>query len=169
MSYSQSRGGRMKKICAVLLIAVFVCFYFGDSMGAESLHNLKTIQSKSLQFINSTYLLHSPINITSDQDFTNQFANRTIWGLEINGTGMQDCISIRGCLQPFTVKDCYLHNASNAGISLISSNGSLVNNNCSENDYIGIYLGYGSGNDTLTNNICSGNLIGIYLDNSLKV
>jgi parallel beta-helix repeat protein len=121
------------------------------------------------------YTPHAPIRINSDAEFTAQFSNRTIWGLEINGAGKGFCIFIGNCSQMFTVKDCRLYNANgkptdpyfhDSGLYLHnSSNGTLVDNTCIGNSNNGITL-EDSANNTIINNTCNGNYYSIYLTGS---
>lgn len=121
------------------------------------------------------YTPHVPIRLNSDADFNSQFPGRVISGYEINGAGIGSCIYIGNCSQSFTVRNCYLHDASgrmvpyflNTGLGLFaSSNGIVSNNTCAANTYVGIGL-YDSYSNTLANNTCKANIcLGIGLINS---
>lgn len=117
-----------------------------------------------------SYTTHEPIRINSDAEFTAKFANRTIWGLEINGVGKGFCIFIGNCSLPFTVKNCYLHHASGrfalyfwdtALILYKSSNGVIEHNNITSSRR-GIYLEQ-SPTNTIRNNNCDSSRDNIYL------
>ena len=91
-----------------------------------------------------------------------------IEGLEINGTESGSCIQIANSSVYFTIRDCTLYNSgggsADAGIKLEdTSNGTLINNNCSNNGWNGILLYNGCKNNTVSGNIASGNNNGIFL------
>jgi parallel beta-helix repeat protein len=124
---------------------------------------------------NMLYSPHARIRIDSDADFDSQFSNRTIWGVEINGTAQGICIFIGNCSQPFTVKDCYLHHAGgnnsayfyNTGLYLYKSrNGTISNNVVSQNGDRGMYVYYSDSNAISSNIICSNMDDGLYLTSS---
>lgn len=80
-----------------------------------------------------------------------------IGGWEINAGGISNPITIGNTTEHFRIQDCYVHDASNAGIQLWNvRNGALFNNNCSNNWY-GIYLSYSSSDNVISNNSCSNN------------
>lgn len=122
------------------------------------------------------YSLHSPIRINSDIDFDTQFPGRVISGYDIDGTGYGYCVYIGNCSQPFTVKDCYLHNASgggdfpyhyNSGLTLCNVQNGKVDNNDALGNCNGIVL-YSSSNNIIANNNASWNYysFGIFLFSS---
>ena len=93
-----------------------------------------------------------------------------IENVTIDGQGSGNCIEIRNSDAYFIIQNCSLYNSGsysdNAGIKLYYvDNGKIINNNCSDNSYYGIYLG-GSSNNTLSGNTANNNLWGIYLDHS---
>lgn len=135
---------------------------------SENTVKIKTqiISAQPTYLTKESYTPHVSIRINNDSDFESQFSNRTIWGLEVNGTGNGCCIYIGNCTKPFTVQNCYLHNTTgkdsvmyfyNAGIFIWkSSNITITQVMCISNS-IGIISG-GSSNQNITNNNCSFNL-----------
>jgi len=143
------------------------------------------------------YTTHDVIRINSNADFnsTNGVVggNGTkddpyiISGWDIDDHNVGDAIYIGNTTAYFVVKNTYLHNASDFGISLYNvTNGIIANNNCNDN-WVGIELkssnsitisnntcndnnnGYGiylssSSNNTISNNICNNDGDGIHMD-----
>ena len=126
---------------------------------------------------------HAPIHINGNADFQNQASTNgwtgdgsqgnpyIIAGYEIDGNGGTYCIWIENTDVWFVIRNCNLWNATSTasepwgtGIYLKNvTNGTLENNNCSDN-YGGIHL-YSSSSNTVTNNNCFGNFFeGIYFD-----
>jgi len=129
---------------------------------------------------------HAPIHINGNADFQNQASTNgwtgdgsqgnpyIIAGYEIDGNGGTYCIWIENTDVWFVIRNCNLWNATSGasepwgtGIYLKNvTNGTLENNNCSDNLLGGIYL-YSSSNNYISNNNCSGNYYdGVYLDTS---
>ncbi|MHA1625129.1 MAG: right-handed parallel beta-helix repeat-containing protein [Promethearchaeota archaeon] len=100
----------------------------------------------------------------------------------INGLNASSCITINNSNVYFIIKNSNLHNASeysgsaidksyNAGIKLTNvTNGKLLNNNCSNNNWFGIYI-YNGFNNSIIENEASYNLFNgielLYGENSL--
>ncbi len=129
---------------------------------------------------------HSPIAIDGDANFLDT-ALQERWpgdgspenpyildGFDI-GIGsieiLAHCISIRNTRVSFTISNCNFTGAIThrglAGIYIWNvTNGELINNTCSSNDW-GIYQGHSKG-ITITNNTCNNNVIGINIIRSYK-
>ena len=169
----------IKKLVCCAVVGLFV---FGLFAGFGKADDVKPVVQKSPAAPSPKgYTIHDPIRIDNDADFTAQFANRTIWGLDINGTSCGCCIFIGNCSLPFTVKDCYLHDADgfisdeyfrNTGLYLYnSSNGNISSNYCFNNAMYGTFV-YRSDRITINNNNCSANQVFgtyIYFSNSNTV
>ena len=90
--------------------------------------------------------------------------------LIIDGGGSGSCILIENSNVYFRIENCSVYNSGNfwsyAGIRLYNvDNGQLINNNCSSNNYGGIYL-QNSDNNTVSANFVNNSRYGIYLENS---
>lgn len=133
----------LKKFVCIALFAFFAICWFGMLTASDCTENPNEPDPAP----HHGYAASPPIRINSDAEFNALFSNRTIWGLEINGTGYGYCIYIGNCSLPFTVKNCYLHNASGKAYSFFHDSALLV---------------YQSSNGTLTGNICTGSKYGIY-------
>ena len=89
--------------------------------------------------------------------------------ITINGNRAGNCIEIRDSSIFFTIRDCTFFNASSgmndSGIKLYrTSNGTLINNNCSNNQYSGITLYDQCQFNNIMNNIINDNgLNGIHI------
>ncbi|MBI5000070.1 MAG: right-handed parallel beta-helix repeat-containing protein [Euryarchaeota archaeon] len=112
-----------------------------------------------------------PIRINSNSDFDaahgvssgngSQANPYIIENWDINGGGYGYCVYVGNTTMYFTVRNCYLHNASGVslwpyyygqGIILYNiQNGTINNNNASSNANIGIHLDHSDGN-TISNN-----------------
>ena len=101
-------------------------------------------------------------NCTGEGTYSNPYV---IEDLEIVGGGSGSGISITNSDVYFKIKNCTISGFSN-GISLYyTNNGTLIENNCSDN-YYGLHTGF-SDNNTIIGNIASDNTnSGIFLDNS---
>ncbi len=90
-------------------------------------------------------------------------------GLEIDGKGTGNCILIGNSSVYFTIQFCKVFNSGNgqheAGIKLRdTSNGTIINNSCSNNGYHGITLYNDCDNNTITGNTLNENAEdGMYL------
>ena len=87
--------------------------------------------------------------------------------ITIDGQGSGNCIEIRNSDAYFIIQNCSLYNSGfsdSSGIKLDNvNNGKIIENNCSDNNRIGIFLWY-SDNNTLSGNTASNNNdYGIYL------
>jgi parallel beta-helix repeat protein len=132
--------------------------------------------------VEASYILHDPIRINNNAEFT-LMAGIEGWvgdgslgnpyiieGYDINGSGYGYCIYIGNITAHFEVKNSYLHKASgwgfdsyypDSGITLYNvQNGTITNNNASSNKNYGIYL-YSSSNITVANNTAWNNYYGI--------
>lgn len=162
----------MKRAVAV---AVVVLLLIGTLISIDSSAKVDLKEGHPIVPLTKPYTQHSPIRINSDLEFNTRFSNRTIYGLNINGTEKGCCIFIGNCSQPFTIKNCILHNATgmssdlyylNSGIYLCNcSNGTISFNLCDINSY-GITI-RSSNNNTISNNTCIKNGKGIYLWHSI--
>jgi len=98
-----------------------------------------------------------------------------IKNLIINGNGESSCIEIKNSNVYFQIENCTVYNSwggswpnFGAGIKLNNvSNAELINNNCSDNNGVGIFL-IDSNSNTISGNIINNNLLngGIYLEQS---
>ncbi|TFG24466.1 MAG: hypothetical protein EU529_04195 [Promethearchaeota archaeon] len=89
-----------------------------------------------------------------------------LWNGVINGAGTYTCISILNSTKYFRIEDCtfYNSNQSGAGIKLYNTtNGEIINNNCSSNQGHGIFLNNSSQNRIIGNTIINNLNAGIYL------
>ncbi|NVM34301.1 MAG: right-handed parallel beta-helix repeat-containing protein [Candidatus Lokiarchaeota archaeon] len=90
-------------------------------------------------------------------------------GLEIDAGGSGSCILINNSKNEyFIIINCTVYNAGsggrNAGIKLENTNnGTLKNNNCSNNGYFGILLDKNCKNNTISKNVANDNECGICL------
>lgn len=128
----------------------------GTFMGINDTNNVESIGEKTdISYAKGFYIPHVPIRINSDSDpVWTEFPSRVISGYEINGTGYGFCIYIGNCSKPFTVKDCYLRNATNmTSIKYFWNSGAIL---------------YNSSNGLVSYNKCSGNMCGISLWFSFK-
>ena len=123
-----------RKIVPVLILGMFVFGFFSGVTSAQG-PDEPVVRNDPTPTIK--YTPSPPIRINSDTEFNASFANRTVWGLEIDGTGYGYCLFIGNCSLPFTVKDCYLHNASGLAVEYFrdsglyldqSSNGTISDN-----------------------------------------
>ncbi|TFG10027.1 MAG: hypothetical protein EU535_08585, partial [Promethearchaeota archaeon] len=78
-------------------------------------------------------------------------------GLRIDGAGSGNCITINNSNVYFIIRNCVVYNAGfdwyDAGIKLENtSNGTLINNNCSNNGRLGILLANNCDNNTVSGN-----------------
>ncbi len=134
-----------------------------------------------------SYLPHVPIRINSNADFDEAHGvvnwatgNGTVWNpwiienYDINGTSFGYCIYVGNTSDYFTIQNCYLHDAwcnftffySVSGLILYNvQNGTIFNNNASNNMDGGICLGYSNSN-TIANNTALNNDDGINLESS---
>jgi parallel beta-helix repeat protein len=164
----------MKGAVCLLIVGLLL---FGCFAGMGKAEQVEPVVQKAMPTI-APYATHTPIRINSDSDPQwGAYPGRVITGFDINGTVYGFCIFIGNCSVPFTVKDCYLHNAiyrtdpffGDMGLYLYnSSNGTVINNNCSTNVADGILLDH-SNNNTLMNNNCSMNNdcgINLYFSNN---
>ncbi|MHA2009667.1 MAG: right-handed parallel beta-helix repeat-containing protein [Promethearchaeota archaeon] len=93
--------------------------------------------------------------------------------LVIDGGGAGSCIFIENSDVYFKIENCTIYYAGPSGRSFLEagiklemvSNGSLINNNASNNNVYGIYLWY-SNNNTISGNTANNNFEGIYLGGS---
>jgi parallel beta-helix repeat protein len=120
---------------------------------------------------------HDPISITSDDNFTDYSFLGTgtdedpyvIEGYNISTTSTRG-IYITDTTKYFTVRNCYV-DAGEYGIyirNVASGTATVINNTCTNNNNIGIYL-YNSGSSTVVNNTCSSNnFCGIFLSSSVS-
>ena len=100
---------------------------------------------------------------------TNKSGIYHIENLTINGNNNTSCIEIHNSNASFIIKNCTLYNSSfgttpyiDAGIRIVNtSNGLIVNNNCSLNNGAGILLTNFSNNNVVLNNILNDNYAGI--------
>jgi parallel beta-helix repeat protein len=158
-------------------ISVTVCLFIGLLVAGAFITIIDNLNYNSPEanetdhsdISKKVYSAHSPVRINSDSDFDTQFPGRIISGYDINGTGSSCCIRIGNCSQPFTVKDCFLHNATglyfnDSGVFLHNtSKGLITNNNISFNAAAGIYLDFSNENIICNNNL-SFNAVGIWLN-----
>ena len=91
-----------------------------------------------------------------------------IENVTINGQISSSYIEINNSDAYFIIRNCSLYNSGSSStkacINLYSvDNGKIINNNCVDNDSIGIYLDE-CNNNTLSGNIIINNFYGIYLD-----
>lgn len=141
------------------------------------------ISSKGLKKENlkvEGYVLHAPIRINSNEDFTSENGVVSgsgtkddpyiISGWEIDAHGAGTAICIGNTTAYFVVEDCYLQNTSyeyspyseGTGILLYNvTNGAIENNIIFKNPSDGIDLEY-SHNDVILNNTIKNNYYGIY-------
>jgi parallel beta-helix repeat protein len=142
-------------ILAMVLVAVLI-------VGATAWLTVQVVSHPS------KYAKHSPISIVTNWEFTH--ANGVVGG---SGTASDpyiiadwdidassaNGISIQDTDAHFTVRNCYVHDGSTSwlGIYLVMcSNGTLSNNDCS-NNLNGITLEGHSSNNMVVNNTCSSN------------
>jgi parallel beta-helix repeat protein len=164
----------MKRVVCISVLVLFACTVFLGLSSAGSPGN-KTNDTDKTQL--HGYAVHSPIRINNDTDPQwASYPGRVITGYEINGTGFGFCIYIGNCTIPFTVKDCFLHHASNKDVIYCynsgllvynSSNGNISNNKCT-NSGKGIHVRYSSNSSISQNNASyntalAGTDMGIYL------
>ena len=94
-----------------------------------------------------------------------------IENVTISGQDSGNCIEIKNSDTYFIIRNCSLYNSgssSYAGIKLDNvDNGKIINNNCSNNIYYGIFFDE-CNNNTLSGNTASNNIRGIYLSDSDK-
>jgi parallel beta-helix repeat protein len=148
----------MKRVVCVLIVGLFAFGLFA-SLGSAEVPVVK-VKAYPAPVAKGNYTTHAPIRINSDND-TNwtAFPGHVISGLEINGTGYGICIYIGNCTQVFSIKDCYLHNASgrkgdyfwNTGMYVYNcSNGTVNRNICSLNSGEGLYVYFSNNNLIIT-------------------
>ena len=76
-----------------LCLAIIGLFAVGLLSGLGNAERLKPVVEKMPHALSLMgYTTHAPIRINSDTEFNASFSNRTIWNLEINGTGYGFCI-----------------------------------------------------------------------------
>jgi len=132
------------------------------------------------------YQSHDPIRINNDDEFTDE--NGVPYGSgtandpyvlptwNIKGSGHGCGIFIGNTTKHFTIRACYVHNATgngadyyrNTGVVLYrTTNGTIAQSIISFNGGAGIYMD-GSSNATIENNTCSENSVGIHLVSSSR-
>ena len=96
-----------------------------------------------------------------------------IQDIEVDGLGVSTCILINNSNIFFRIENCTFLNSgplgvNQAGIKLINTtNGKLINNNCSNNKDYGIYLDFDCFNNSIiANNVSDNTFYGIYLYNN---
>ncbi|UCF08642.1 MAG: DUF1565 domain-containing protein, partial [Thermoplasmata archaeon] len=159
-----------KAIMSVLTVWILVSSIF---IGLISFSDIDNVQAP--------YIPHNPIRINNNTEFASMAGIEgwpgdgspgdpyIIEGYDINGSGYGYCIYIGNTTVFFKVRDSYLHKATGVlkypyfcetGIILVNvQNGTIANNNISDNRY-GMYL-FSSGSNTITNNELVDN--GIYI------
>ncbi|MFX0070066.1 MAG: right-handed parallel beta-helix repeat-containing protein [Candidatus Hermodarchaeota archaeon] len=90
-----------------------------------------------------------------------------IENVTINGNNLTDCIRIEDSIDFFIIRNCTLYNSSSidgyAAIYLLgTSNGTIINNNCSNNNHASIYLMASCYNITIRGNYADN----LYITNS---
>ncbi len=165
-------------LAIVLLCTLFVIPFVGSKT------NMKSIEiSNPIDMSIVSYVEHSPINITSDDDFLAQkvsegwIGNGTesnpyiIQGYNITYKGYKIIISDVSAY--FVIMNCYLPSQTGAimvdpydnGVALFNvSHGSIVNNTILDNIDSAIYLG--SSTSLVVNNTLIGNRLGVTFQNS---
>ena len=130
-----------------------------------------------------SYNIHAPISINGNAAFATKALAETwpgdgsignpyiIQGYDINASSAHG-IFIQNTDVYFIVRDCYVHDGglNSEGIFLFSCVHGTVTDNICTNNYDGIFLGWNSINNTLSNNTCSSNnqidMYGIYIEQS---
>ena len=129
-----------------------------------------------------TLSAHDPIRINNESDLAAMATSGAgtvgdpygIENYDINASGQGNAIYVGNTTSYLLIQNCSLHHAEHlssyyyegAGITAYNAiNVMVVNNDCHNNSYFGIYL-YSSDNNIISNNTCSGNYYGIWLSSS---
>jgi len=152
--------------CIVFLLLVLFFLSLFSPVKAYKTNGIFCKTDISTHFNYRALVSHKPLRINNDSEFNTMFPNRTIECLEINGTGYGYCIFIGNCSQAFTIKDCFLHNASgnitpysfNTGLYLYHSLNAIISNNSFSGNDDGISL-WDSTDNIIENNSCTSNFI----------
>ena len=165
-----------KKITA-LIVSLILLFIF-----SFNLNNITTESNKVNNNLRSSALT-SPIEIDDLGGNDWAWATGESWfgggsgtsgdpylleNLIIDGGGVDDCIAIVNSISHFTIKNCTVYNSGagvyTGGIYLNNvTNGNIIENNCSNNDFAGICCD-DTNSTIISNNIIFNNEIGILLE-----
>ena len=170
----------------LILVSMFFPFYSMISLKFNNTGSITNTYDNALR--SSQWVLSSPIVINETEPTQNWASTAAsepwcsgsgIWTnpyviqdvtIDLQGVGGK-CISIFDSNVYFQIKDCTLLNSGwdvydSAGIYLDNTNnGQLLNNNCSNHEYNGIYLKE-CDNNTISGNIALNNQVGIKLSYS---
>lgn len=172
---------KIKKQFFTLLIGLVVLLIVASYFEFENQLNHIGVDSKNIRISGYWDLTGTPINIDGNAAWASKAASEPwcsgsgtwsepyiIENVAINGLNSTSCITISNSDVYFVIQNSTLYNASagiepnnNAGIKLENvSNGKILNNNCSNNNWFGIYIDHGYNNTIIGNNV-SYNLFGI--------
>ncbi len=172
---------KIKKQFFTLLIGLVVLLIVASCVEFENQLNHIGVDSKNIRISGYWDLTGTPINIDGNAAWASKAASEPwcsgsgtwsepyiIENVAINGLNSTSCITISNSDVYFVIQNSTLYNASagiepnnNAGIKLENvSNGKILNNNCSNNNWFGIYIDHGYNNTIIGNNV-SYNLFGI--------
>ena len=158
-------------ICGILLASALMglCMQSGE-----------VVCGKWIVLDDTQYILHAPIIIDSDSEFALMAASEgwsgngsvenpwIIDNYEIDGGGLNNCISIRNTTVYFTVKDCYLHDSNN-NLELFSVQNGTLENNTLRNAWNGILISDTFNVLVKNNKALSGYLWGITITSSRNI
>lgn len=158
------RSKGLSKLCLLLALLLFflsinvstVEMSFSDSLGSVN------------RSISQSYMVHSPILITSDGELAAAAVNGTgavnapyiLANWNITGS-LTHGIYITGTTKHFRIENCWIDSSSNHGIYVFNvptGTATIVNNTCYRNIWDGISL-YISSSSIISNNICHFSLL----------
>lgn len=169
---------KLKEFSSRKYIILIILLLIGINLELNFNNDLQTRDFIKKEVIDSSS--NPKIYIDGNQEWINfknvgycsGFGNYThpyiIKDLKIDGGGLGSCITIRNSNVHFVIENCSLYNSGNltvggSGIKLFNtSNGILINNNCSSNGD-GIKLLFQCYNNTISGNLCGNNNRGICL------
>jgi parallel beta-helix repeat protein len=151
------RSNAKKKITILITLGmIFASFSLIVIICSANIYDM-TLDNKNLKISAVSGKIHIDNNWTAAKAAGICTGNGTysepyvIEDLVIDGGGSGSCILIENSDMYFKIRNCSVYN-SRWGIELTSvTNAQLIDNNCSSNNYGGIYLGW-SNNNTISNN-----------------